>query len=83
MSERRPLLRRPGGPILFIVCEADSVAPGKATLRHARAAPRHEIHLYPAGHFEIYLGQAFERAVGDQTAFLEHYVPPRTGSPAQ
>jgi dienelactone hydrolase len=62
-------------PILFIVCERDSVAPATVTLRHARTAPRHEIHLYPAGHFEIYLGEAFERVVGDQTAFLEHYVP--------
>jgi dienelactone hydrolase len=63
-------------PILFIVCERDSVAPASATVRHARTAARHEIHLYPAGHFEIYLGQAFERVVGDQIAFLEHHVPP-------
>ena len=27
-------------PILFSVCETDSVAPAKATLRHARTAPR-------------------------------------------
>ena len=75
-------LHRPGRyaadvrcPILFTVCETDTVAPAKATLRHARKAPRHEIHLYPAGHFEIYLGEPFERIVGDQLAFLQHYVP--------
>ena len=75
-------LHRPGRyaadvrcPILFTVCETDTVAPATATLRHAREAPRHEIHLYPAGHFEIYLGESFERVVGDQLAFLQHYVP--------
>jgi dienelactone hydrolase len=75
-------LHRPGRyaaqvacPILFVVCETDSVAPAKTTVRHARTAPRHEIHLYPAGHFDIYRGEAFDRVVGDQTAFLEHYVP--------
>lgn len=75
-------LHRPGRyaadvrcPILFTVCETDTVAPAKATLRHARKAPRHEIHLYPAGHFEIYLGEPFERIVGDQLAFLQYYVP--------
>ncbi|MFD6548000.1 alpha/beta fold hydrolase, partial [Bacillus cereus] len=43
-------------PILFVVCETDSVAPAKATLRYARTAPHGEIRTYDAGHFEIYLG---------------------------
>ncbi len=74
--------RRPGRhaarvrcPILFCICEADSVAPAKATLRHARNAPRGEIRLYPEGHFEIYVGDAFERVVADQLAFLKQHVP--------
>jgi len=62
-------------PILFAVCETDSVAPAKATLRHARTAPRGEIRLYPAGHFDIYLGEPFERVVADQLAFLTNHVP--------
>jgi uncharacterized protein len=74
--------RRPGRkakkvrcPILFAVCETDSVAPAKATLRHARTAPRGEIRLYPAGHFDIYLGDWFETNVTDQLAFLTSHVP--------
>ena len=63
-------------PILFIVCETDSVAPAKATLRYARTAPHGEIKTYDAGHFEIYLGEAFERVVGDQIEFLTRTVPP-------
>jgi uncharacterized protein len=62
-------------PILFAVCETDSVAPAKATLRHARTAPRGEIRLYPEGHFDIYVGEPFERVVADQLAFLTNHVP--------
>ncbi|WP_415976628.1 alpha/beta hydrolase [Rhodococcus sp. 077-4] len=63
-------------PILFVVCETDSVAPAKATLRYARTAPHGEIKTYDAGHFEIYLGEAFERVVEDQLEFLTRTVPP-------
>jgi pimeloyl-ACP methyl ester carboxylesterase len=62
-------------PILFAVCETDSVAPAAATQRHARKAPRGEVRLYPEGHFDIYVGQAFEKVVDDQIAFLTHHVP--------
>ncbi|CAM2759832.1 alpha/beta hydrolase [Skermania piniformis] len=70
-------------PILFNICETDSVAPAKATLRHARTAPRVEIRLYPEGHFDIYLGEAFERVVADQLEFLTRHIPttqPRTAT---
>jgi hypothetical protein len=62
-------------PILFCVCEADTVAPAKATLRHAAKAPRGEIRRYPAGHFDIYVGEHFERVISDQLAFLRTHVP--------
>jgi hypothetical protein len=62
-------------PILFCVCDDDTVAPAKATLRHAAKAPRGEIRRYPAGHFDIYLGELFERVINDQLAFLRTHVP--------
>ena len=58
-------------PILFCVCETDTVAPSGPTRRYAAAAPRGEIKLYPEGHFEIYVGDAFERVLADQLEFLE------------
>lgn len=61
-------------PILFCVCEADSVAPAAATLRHAAKAPRGEVKLYPEGHFAIYVDDAFERVVADQLAFLDKHL---------
>jgi dienelactone hydrolase len=72
--------RRVRCPILFSVCETDSVAPAKATLRHARRAPRGEVRLYPEGHFEIYRGEPFERVVSDQIAFVAEHVPAIAGA---
>jgi len=78
----RIVVHRPGraaakvsAPILFCVCDHDSVAPPRATLRHAARAPRAEVIRYPVGHFEIYHGEIFERAVADQVAFLQRHLP--------
>ncbi len=67
-------------PILFCVCDTDTVAPAQATLRHAAKAPLGEIRRYPAGHFDIYIGEHFERVVADQLAFLRVHVPTATAS---
>lgn len=61
-------------PVLFCVCDGDTVAPAEATVKFARAARRGEIKRYPVGHFDVYLGQAFERAVSDQTEFLSRHL---------
>jgi len=58
-------------PILFCICETDTVAPSGPTRRYAATAPRGEIKLYPEGHFEIYVGDAFERVLADQLEFLQ------------
>lgn len=78
----RLIAHRPGrltpkiaGPILFCVCDEDSVAPAKATLRHAARAPRGEVRRYADGHFAIYTGDGFERVVADQLEFLGRHVP--------
>lgn len=62
-------------PTLFAVCETDSVAPAKPTLRCAARAPRGEIRTYADGHFDIYRGAGFERVVADQLDFLRRHVP--------
>jgi fermentation-respiration switch protein FrsA (DUF1100 family) len=68
-------------PALFCVCDGDTVAPAEATVKFARAARLGEIKRYPVGHFEIYLGEAWERAVADQIEFLSrHLVPGREPS---
>ncbi|GAA3645040.1 alpha/beta fold hydrolase [Nocardioides ginsengisoli] len=61
-------------PILFCVCDHDSVTPAEETLAYARTAPKGEIRSYDAGHFDIYLGEPFEEIVEDQTAFLARHL---------
>ena len=58
-------------PILFCVCDTDSVAPPGPTLRYAAKAPRGTVKRYPEGHFDIYVGDAFERVLADQLEFLD------------
>ncbi|HEY5318592.1 MAG TPA: alpha/beta hydrolase, partial [Solirubrobacteraceae bacterium] len=67
-------------PILFCVCDGDTMAPASAALRYARRAPRAEVKRYPIGHFDIYSGEAFELAVADQTEFLVRQLLSGAGS---
>lgn len=62
-------------PILFCICEADTVAPAAPTKRYAARAPKGETLLYAEGHFDIYVGAAFEKVVADQLDFLRRHVP--------
>ena len=64
-------------PALFCVCDRDTVAPAAATLRHAAKAPKGEVRRYDAGHFDIYIGDDFDRVITDQIAFLRQHVPSR------
>lgn len=62
-------------PLHVVICERDTVAPPKPTQRYAAQAPRGEVKLYDAGHFDIYVGEWFERNVADQLGFLARHVP--------
>lgn len=61
-------------PILFCVCDTDSVAPAGPTLRYAAKAPHGTVNRYPEGHFAIYVGEPFERVIADQIAFLDEHL---------
>jgi uncharacterized protein len=63
-------------PILFCISNTDTVTPPTQTLRYARTAPRGEIKRYDAGHFDFYLGEAFEALVRDQVEFLTRQLNP-------
>jgi len=67
-------------PWLVQVCERDVVTPPGPALAAADRAPRGEAVRYDLGHFDIYLGEAFERAVGDQLAFLARHGLARSGT---
>ncbi len=62
-------------PILIQICEKDSVAPPSAAEAAARrAGARATVKRYPVGHFEVYLGEPFERSVADQCAFFREHL---------
>jgi dienelactone hydrolase len=63
-------------PILVCISATDSVAPPGPTERYARQAPHGDVRLYGAGHFDFYLGEAFQRLVTDQTEFLVSHLQP-------
>ena len=58
-------------PLLICVCDHDSLVDVKASDQVAHDAPQGEVAHYPIGHFDIYTGDSFERAVSDQVAFLQ------------
>lgn len=64
-------------PVLLCVAEHDSVAPPEPSLAVASRAPHAELVRYPIGHFDIYRGEPFERALADQLAFLQRALLPR------
>lgn len=77
----RIMFERPGKrmkdlscPTLVCACEKDTVAPIGATKKFAEAAPNVELKEYPYGHFDIYLGDAFEEVVTDQVEFLTKHL---------
>ncbi|EUA36884.1 putative alpha/beta hydrolase [Mycobacterium avium subsp. avium 2285 (R)] len=59
----------------FMACTtAPTRSPASPNVESAQA-PRGEIKLYDAGHFDIYVGADFERNVTDQLNFLSRHVP--------
>ena len=65
---------RIGCPWLVLVCDDDTITPPGQAAALASRAPRMELHRFPVGHFEVYLGEWFERAVGVQTEFLRRHL---------
>jgi dienelactone hydrolase len=61
-------------PVLLCICDHDSVAPPGTAWRAVGEAPLGEVKRYGVGHFDIYRGEAFERAVADQLEFLERHL---------
>jgi pimeloyl-ACP methyl ester carboxylesterase len=69
------LVGRIGCPVFVALCDPDTVAPNKPAAKQLAKNPLVEVRTYPVGHFDIYLGDAFEAAVTDYLAFLDEHVP--------
>jgi pimeloyl-ACP methyl ester carboxylesterase len=67
-------LRRVRAPVLVLVGERDQTTPPGPAIRAAERAQNAELVRYPIGHFEIYVGEWFERAIAEETAFLTRHL---------
>lgn len=62
-------------PLLVLTCGEDRVTPPSSARRMAERAPRGVNIDYPGwGHFEIYVGERFERTITDQIDFLRAHL---------
>jgi dienelactone hydrolase len=61
-------------PWLVQVCDGDAVTPAAPALAAAPRAPHSDVRRYGGGHFDVYRGDGFERAVADQIDFLQNAV---------
>ncbi|MDI2032424.1 alpha/beta fold hydrolase [Saccharopolyspora sp. TS4A08] len=76
LALRLPLYR-PGKDIrkitaatLLCLCDDDRAAPARTTARLAVGQDHVQVNEYDGDHFDIYVGDLFERAVADQIQFL-------------
>jgi uncharacterized protein len=84
-ARNRPLTRAADlpCPILFQIADRDTVAPPAAAEKAAwKATGRAEVRRYPLGHFDLYVGEGFERAIADELYFLRRHVGVRETVPA-
>jgi fermentation-respiration switch protein FrsA (DUF1100 family) len=69
-------------PVLVIVADNDQTTPPDPAAKAAGRAPHAQLVRYPIGHFDIYVGDWFERAVAEEAGFLvQHLLGER--APAQ
>jgi alpha-beta hydrolase superfamily lysophospholipase len=61
-------------PWLVCVVDGDVITPPQPALKAAGLAPRGEARRYPGRHFDIYVGELFERVVADQLEFLARHL---------
>lgn len=62
-------------PVLIQICEHDNLTPISAAEETARRlGDRAEVKRYPIGHFDIYVGDDFERSVSDQLEFFRKHL---------
>jgi uncharacterized protein len=77
----RTTLYRPGRsakrlrcPLLVCIADGDRVMPAKPALKMAEYASDGTLRRYGFGHFGMYYGEGFKRAVHDQVEFLREHL---------
>ena len=65
---------RLGCPLLVCMADGDHLIAPRPAMKMAESAPRGELRRYPFGHFGMYFGPGFDRAVADQAEFLRLHL---------
>jgi pimeloyl-ACP methyl ester carboxylesterase len=63
-------------PIMFCVSATDTVAPTQPTIDYVSHARLGDVRVYPAGHFDFYLGDIQRQLADEQTEFLMAHLKP-------
>jgi poly(3-hydroxyalkanoate) synthetase len=62
-------------PVLLQICEYDSIIPKSAAEETEKKLGKYvEAIYYPIGHFDIYVGDNFEKSVSDQIKFFKKHL---------
>ncbi|MHB8781017.1 MAG: alpha/beta fold hydrolase [Candidatus Geothermincolia bacterium] len=61
-------------PALVILGERDSLIPAASIAKMARRLPQGELHRLDCGHFDVYAGACFDRAVELEADFLVRHL---------
>jgi pimeloyl-ACP methyl ester carboxylesterase len=61
-------------PAFVLLAETDSLIPAEAVEKFASRLPRAEVARVPLGHFDVYVGEAFEETVKLEADFLEKHL---------
>jgi len=81
MDKYRPInqLSQINCPVLLQVGDNDMAVPARVVNKAQKLLGQHgEVIHYPIDHFDIYLGDNFEKAVNDQVAFFRKHLMPIT-----
>ena len=76
-SDPQPVKKAPEVkcPVMIQICEHDNLVSQNSALNTARAlGERAEVRSYPIGHFDIYIGAAFEQSIADQLDFFNRHL---------
>jgi dienelactone hydrolase len=76
LANYRPVRYAPrvGCPVLMICAEKDSLIPAKAVLKCAARIKSVQLEVLPVGHFEVYVGDLFEKMSAMQAGFLSRIL---------
>ena len=77
IATNRPVLaaKRVSCPTFIVVAEQDNIAPVSAVHEvAARLGDKAQVLSFPCGHFDIYVGEIFEKSVTEQAEFLRRVL---------